>query len=209
MLAIEAFRRAFEFSGRSSRDEFFSFFGAVLAVVLALNFLAGKQYGADVFPLMLVGLAVCAIPALSLVVRRLHDLNREPRLLWWVVVIVVANSLLQKLHGSIQYTALGPVVQWLVWASGLGMFAAIGIVLYVCSKVGDEGANSYGPAPVRVSGAPNADPAHTMPDEPNSIGNSGEVDTLTQIERLSKLRDSGVLTEDEFSTQKAALLQRL
>ncbi len=32
------------------------------------------------------------------------------------------------------------------------------------------------------------------------------VDVLAQLERLGRLRDSGVLTEDEFTAQKARLL---
>ena len=34
-------------------------------------------------------------------------------------------------------------------------------------------------------------------------------DTLNLLERLAKLRDAGVLTEEEFSTKKAELLKRL
>lgn len=35
---------------------------------------------------------------------------------------------------------------------------------------------------------------------------TNRVDVLDQLERLGKLRDSGVLTEDEFEAQKAAIL---
>jgi hypothetical protein len=35
---------------------------------------------------------------------------------------------------------------------------------------------------------------------------SGEDDMLAQLEKLGKLHDSGVLTDDEFAAQKAKLL---
>jgi Short C-terminal domain len=38
------------------------------------------------------------------------------------------------------------------------------------------------------------------------VSGAGNGDTLEQLERLGKLRDSGVLTEDEFVAQKAKLL---
>ena len=38
-------------------------------------------------------------------------------------------------------------------------------------------------------------------------GGSAKVDVVDQLERLGKLRDSGVLTEDEFQTQKSTILR--
>ena len=36
-----------------------------------------------------------------------------------------------------------------------------------------------------------------------------EPDVLEQIEKLSKLRDSGILSEEEFNQKKAVLLEKL
>jgi hypothetical protein len=47
-------------------------------------------------------------------------------------------------------------------------------------------------------------PAPTTPSPPSP---PWKADLLDQLERLGRLRDSGVLTEDEFQAQKAALLR--
>lgn len=40
-------------------------------------------------------------------------------------------------------------------------------------------------------------------------GNGGGVDVLAQIEKLAKLKEAGILSEDEFNAKKAALLEKL
>ncbi len=42
------------------------------------------------------------------------------------------------------------------------------------------------------------------PDTPTDAPQVAPMDVLDQLERLSKLRDSGVITEDELAPQKAA-----
>ncbi|TPG33073.1 SHOCT domain-containing protein [Mycolicibacterium hodleri] len=54
-------------------------------------------------------------------------------------------------------------------------------------------------APTADTRPPAPVPAPQPPAEP-------AVDLLAQLERLGRLRDSGVLTEDEFTAQKARLL---
>ena len=39
--------------------------------------------------------------------------------------------------------------------------------------------------------------------------NNSQPDILTQIEKLGKLKDSGIITEDEFIEQKKKLLEKL
>jgi len=206
MLALQAFRRALDFKGRSSRAEFISFLGAVVAALVIINVVAGDRYGATIFPLVLLGLAICAVPAYSLTVRRFHDMNREPKLLGLALVLFAGNQLLQKLHESVQFTMLGPVVQWLVWGSGTAMFGTFGYILYLGCQHGDEGENSYGSPPTDDvgNGATQAAGADVEP-----AGSMAPADPLSQIERLSQLRDAGALTDDEFNAQKAALLKRL
>ncbi|MBJ7339637.1 SHOCT domain-containing protein [Mycolicibacterium sp.] len=48
-----------------------------------------------------------------------------------------------------------------------------------------------------------AEPRQPVPAPPPA---APTVDVLEQLERLGRLRDSGVLTEDEFAAQKARLL---
>jgi hypothetical protein len=47
---------------------------------------------------------------------------------------------------------------------------------------------------------------YAPPPEPAPAAASGEDDMLAQLEKLGKLHDSGVLTDDEFAAQKAKLL---
>ena len=48
----------------------------------------------------------------------------------------------------------------------------------------------------------------SKPNEP-IVQNSQEPNILEQLEKLGKLKDSGILTEAEFSEQKAKLLEKL
>ncbi len=43
----------------------------------------------------------------------------------------------------------------------------------------------------------------------NTGNNAGGVDVVAQIEKLAKLKDVGVITEEEFNSKKAALLEKL
>ncbi len=54
---------------------------------------------------------------------------------------------------------------------------------------------------------PHAEPS-PAPTVPSSRSSPATADLLDHLERLGRLRDSGVLTEDEFQAQKAALLRQ-
>ena len=43
----------------------------------------------------------------------------------------------------------------------------------------------------------------------NTGNNAGGVDVVAQIEKLAKLKDAGVITEEEFNSKKALLLEKL
>lgn len=93
MLIIQPLVRYADFEGRSTRAEYWQFFGAVLAVLVGLAGAAvwAKSTGEEaldvtvslIFAFFLLSLAV---PALALRVRRLHDLNRSG---WWVLVALL------------------------------------------------------------------------------------------------------------------------
>ncbi|RCW42747.1 putative oligomerization/nucleic acid binding protein [Halopolyspora algeriensis] len=67
-------------------------------------------------------------------------------------------------------------------------------------------ARKHSPKPNRPGPEAPARPASPAQHGSNS---STELDPLDGLERLGKLRDTGVLTEEEFATQKAKLLRRL
>ena len=43
----------------------------------------------------------------------------------------------------------------------------------------------------------------------NAKKNGGEVDVVAQIEKLAKLKEAGVITEEEFQAKKGALLEKI
>ena len=43
----------------------------------------------------------------------------------------------------------------------------------------------------------------------NTGNNTGGVDVVAQIEKLAKLKDAGVITDDEFNAKKDALLEKI
>jgi Short C-terminal domain len=67
----------------------------------------------------------------------------------------------------------------------------------------DQGATQS--QPTQAAAAPGSvNPTHPTVAPPTSAASTDEL--LVQLERLGKLRDSGVLTEAEFQTQKARIL---
>ncbi len=73
-------------------------------------------------------------------------------------------------------------------------------------KIVAEG--SLGPPPAGVAQPPSYAPPVTLPGTGPSSRPTPE-DIPSQIEKLAALRDSGVLTEEEFQTKKAELLSRM
>ena len=77
----------------------------------------------------------------------------------------------------------------------------IGLIPYtywLCKK-GDEGDNSYGPNP-KLGGK---DSQLTQ----SAITENPPIDIYEGLEKLGKLRDSGILTDDEFKKEKERLLK--
>jgi len=67
---------------------------------------------------------------------------------------------------------------------------------------------AYAPPPTQY-GAPPQQVYATAPPEPQYApppAAASQADVLNQLKQLGELRDAGVLTEDEFATQKAKLL---
>ena len=86
---IEVLKRAFDFSGRSRRKEYwmYSLFYFIIAIVLGiLESLMGLTVTDDVGILTgLLGL-ILIIPSLSLIFRRLHDTGRSA---WWLLISLI------------------------------------------------------------------------------------------------------------------------
>ncbi len=86
---LAALKKYAVFDGRASRREFwfFAFYNILAAAVMGLIAVKGMQYGYEgLGPLPLVYALATLIPALAVMVRRLHDTGRSG---WWFFVTVV------------------------------------------------------------------------------------------------------------------------
>ena len=113
------FQRYFDFSGRSSRAEYWwwTLFVIIAGVVLSYADMLIGTYNADTESGLIAGIfgLVTLIPGIAVGVRRLHDINKTG---WWVLFAVLFFWLL-----------LIPVLLLLYWAT----------------RPGDQGDNKYGP----------------------------------------------------------------
>lgn len=83
---LDALRRYFDFSGRSTRSQFWLFtLGFVIVSIIALIVDTAIGSGAVEEPGIVTSLVLIGhlIPSLSVTVRRLHDINRSG---WWVLI---------------------------------------------------------------------------------------------------------------------------
>jgi uncharacterized membrane protein YhaH (DUF805 family) len=112
------FRRAFDYSGRSSRKEFFSFFLVFwLAIPMAFAILypaMGARPGASDTLLIAVALVllVLLVPTVPLMVRRFHDFGWSG---WWLILLLVpvagvvaATAILVWVEGTFGENRFGP-----------------------------------------------------------------------------------------------------
>jgi uncharacterized membrane protein YhaH (DUF805 family) len=147
--AFLAYRRYFDFSGRSRRMEYWLF--ALFTSLVALLLIAGL-FGVSVGVLQALSagstvpwqafgtgawLAVAAlgvfflvsvIPGVAVQVRRLHDLGVSG---WWYLAFVVAGPLLERLPGA---------------GSGLNSLLSLGWLVWMFMP-GTKGPNRYGDDP--------------------------------------------------------------
>ena len=136
-----AFRRYFDFSGRSSRSEFWWFFlFCILLYMLTFSLTINELGQIDEFqprvflPKVLTswfGLAfiLTTIPSISLSVRRFHDINMSG---WWYVALQIVPSLLSQLMLIFSFIS----------------FMTLFVFLYfMCVEGGGD--NQYGSNPLR------------------------------------------------------------
>jgi uncharacterized membrane protein YhaH (DUF805 family) len=82
-----AFRRYIDFSGRSSRSEYWYFYLLYLIGIICLGFLDSALFPGNKWqPLSLAFALVLMLPSLALGARRLHDINRTG---WWLLLWIL------------------------------------------------------------------------------------------------------------------------
>jgi uncharacterized membrane protein YhaH (DUF805 family) len=176
-----AVARTFDFSGRSSRSEYFYFFVFMHLFIFAWSFVVSFIFGSIGQPreqsYIIIGTPVIILLfiSLSLSVRRIHDIGMS----YWSVLLKIfgltfASSVMILLSNSTvifsildySYDPLIPVaagsaagsISWLFWLTWLW-------------RPGDEGTNRFGPSPLLVE----PQPATTSP-----ISAAGVASTPTQ-----------------------------
>ena len=116
---VLGFQRYFDFSGRSSRSEYWwwALFVTIAGVVLTYADILIGTYSADTESGLIASIfgLVTLIPGIAVGVRRLHDINKTG---WWMLFAVLFFWLL-----------LIPILLLLYWAT----------------RPGDQGGNKYGP----------------------------------------------------------------
>ncbi len=188
---IEALLRYFDFSGRSSRSEFWLFnlfwFLEMAGLVIVAG-AAGTTTEAQKPYDLLLSLVIFAhvIPALAIQVRRLHDIGRSG---WWVLISLVP---------------LG-VIAALVWQCTESMPGANPYGPNPRDRALRVGPKSGSPAPAPVPPSPVLSPASPVP-PPARADADLRAGQFEQLERLSALWKSGAIDDDEFKQMKARIL---
>lgn len=208
MLIVQAFRRAFDFSGRSSRAEYWQFLAAWFVAILCTLVIDVTLFGlGDLPPLTLLLIIICIVPTYAVTMRRLHDRDRTG---WWVAIIWGLNfaaGFARAFEHEVQFTAIGPIASVVKFAILLIQLAVAGFLVVQMCLPGTPGNNRFGP--------PHCDDVGDL--SLSDVGSRAAAvvakisqgDPLTQIERLSKLHREGALSEAEFADRKAELLKRL
>ena len=116
---VLGFQRYFDFSGRSSRSEYWwwALFVTIAGVVLTYADILIGTYSADTESGLIASIfgLVTLIPGIAVGVRRLHDINKTG---WWMLFAVLFF--------------------WL-------LLIRILLLLYWATRPGDQGDNKYGP----------------------------------------------------------------
>ncbi|MEJ7925739.1 DUF805 domain-containing protein [Sphingobium sp. AN641] len=199
MQGFLAFRRYFDFSGRSGRAEFWQYI-LILVGLLLLSAVIGYDSVEPKLPMLtILVLLGTIVPSYAVTIRRLHDRGITG---WAVGVIWILNGInytladMQASSGSALIATLAKVA-----AGGTAVYALL--LCYPLIMPGNPEPNEYGP-PYHPDGE--------HPGKPDSkvtvtASQAPMEDRLGQIERLAKLRHDGILTDAEFQQQKAALLK--
>lgn len=141
---VQALKNYFNFSGRARRKEYWMF-NLIHQVILAVLYLVPVLSGSNSIISIIFGIATIlyvlgtAIPAISVTVRRLHDIGYSG---WWM--LMPAASFLAMVVAIV----LKANVLLLMWAIIL-LVAYIG--LFVASVLDSEPSdNQYGPNPKSI-----------------------------------------------------------
>jgi len=215
MQGLQPLFRYFEFTGRSSRAEYWQWIAITTVagwITGILDALSSTPYDPSHKVTMILAMGTI-VPSVAVGIRRFHDRGKSG---WYYGAFCI---LLGAAFGLLMIGAA--VEQRTGDDSFIGLGAVVGVIWFIyaiycivqLAKPGEPHANDYGDPPSAAPVAP-ADLMNKVRDIQASFvapqtPTRSNVDPLEQIERLAKLRDAGTLSEQEFQEQKAAYLSRL
>ena len=100
---LMAFRKAFDFNGRARRKEFWMFQLFNIIFLIAIAILEVSLGFPNTSPIQLVYNIIILIPALSLSVRRMHDIDKSG----WFILIPIYRFFLEIREGDLGYNRFG------------------------------------------------------------------------------------------------------
>ncbi len=195
-------------AGRASRSEYWYFiaFNFLISVILGVGgtllFIQSSTAGIIMYSLLVIYWLGVFIPSITVTIRRLHDLDKSG--FWYLIVFILG---------------LIPII---------GFIFSIGIFIYLAFK-GTEGNNRFDdpqnatfsfdnavnllkedfnnifsksndtPQPATTASSP-----ATASPSPTAAGPSE--DSLERLQKLHELKEKGILTEEEFQSQKKNIL---
>ncbi len=152
---ISCLHKYFQFSGRSDRYEFISFFlmNLLIGIILGVAIMAStaiQMNGLVVLSAIFVSIAL-VIPYLSLVSRRMHDVGKS---FWWVFIwpfvlgfvlfiFAVAFAFIQYSNIDFPGFAALRAIIFILGGFLLGGYPFF-LSIYLIFKKGTEGSNKYG-----------------------------------------------------------------
>lgn len=194
-----AMRQYLTVEGRTSRREYWLFVLVIVAALLIALFLDALFFSSPFvtsrFLTLLVGV-VHLVPFITASVRRLHDAD----LSGWLYLL---NALPFGQVIFIVLTCLPPTAGPNKYGDAPDSRPGLVEALNRYRHASPEPA--FGSASPAVAGAPAAASVASASGKPTGSFDPGALD---QLERLSSLRASGVLTDEEFATLKTQLISR-
>lgn len=196
---LDGMRRYIDFTGRSTRTQFWVFTLCVAVLGLTGAFLDGITGSGAIDEMGVFStLAVLGhiVPSAAISVRRLHDIDRSG---WWVLIGLVP---------------LVGIIVLVVFCSTPSTPSANRFGPPVNPDEAAPKVNSYWQAPPVPPQQPTPRPeqqpsAATTPLRPVAASPAASATIIEQLERLAALRASGAIDDAEFSSMKADLLARV
>lgn len=220
MTMFAALSRYADFNGRGSRSEYWLFallLCIIFPITIILDVLIFGQAGYDEYgtqtPLLIfstIAYLGIIIPSYSAAVRRLHDTNRSG---WWLLISfvpLVGGILLlvwscQK--GDPRRNRFGPPPR-----ETPGRIEDCGPLTYDSRYApSSQPAAQYQPLGGQDSfiNQPSSRPFSPQASPSKPELKSSDDGWMDRLEQMAKLRDQGILTDEEFAVEKAALLSSL